>query len=208
MGKFQDLAGQRFGKLTVIKRIPNDHDTRTLWECLCDCGKTAIVAGGHLKDGHTTSCGCVRADNLGKNNTNYKHGMSHTRIHGIWATMKQRCTNPQNPKYKNYGGRGIKICDEWLNDSSNFIAWAMANGYSDDLSIDRIDVNGDYCPKNCRWATNTEQAFNRTDNRLITYMGETKPLGKWVKQLGLNYKKVESRINSYNWSAERAFTTP
>jgi hypothetical protein len=122
--------------------------------------------------------------------------------------MKQRCYNKNNPKYKNYGARGIRICDEWLNDVSAFIKWSLDNGYDDTLSIDRINVDGDYEPSNCRWATNAEQALNRTDNRLLTYNGVTMTMKEWADKYNLPYKLVESRINSYGWSIERALTEP
>jgi hypothetical protein len=129
------------------------------------------------------------------------HGKSNTRLYTIFEGMKNRCYNSNTPKYKNYGGRGIRVCEEWLNDFMNFYNWAMENGYSDNLTIDRKDVDGDYCPTNCRWITDKEQRFNRTDTHYVTIKGVTKPITQWSKESGINHKTIALRIE-LGWNEE------
>lgn len=161
MGKLIDLTGQRFGRLVVVERAGTSRNRQAMWRCRCDCGKKIAVQGYHLRTGHTQSCGCFHRDQTKRANTT--HGEEGTRLYGIWRGMKSRCYNPNVQKYKDYGGRGIKICEEWLDDFQAFYDWAMSHGYTDALSIDRIDVDGNYEPSNCRWATAKEQRHNRRD---------------------------------------------
>ena len=136
------------------------------------------------------------------------HMKSDTRLYRIWTDMKSRCTNPNRPKYRRYGGRGITICPEWQNDFQAFYDWAIENGYRDDLSIDRKDNDGDYCPENCRWITMAEQASNKSTNHLITHAGITLTMAEWARKMNVNREVLKDRICRYGWSVERALTTP
>ena len=216
MGKFVDLTGQRFGRLVVIGQAIDEDSLRKeskqhtkFWLCQCDCGKTKIVSSAHLKDGHTKSCGCWHDENARL--ATRTHGMAKTRLHAVWNTMKQRCNNPNNTKYKNYGGRGIKVCDEWK-DFIPFYNWAINNGYDEqaefgECTIDRIDVNGDYCPENCRWVNIDVQMQNMTINRILEYKGEKHTLSEWGRILGKKGKLFKSRIDA-GWSVEEAMEIP
>jgi hypothetical protein len=136
------------------------------------------------------------------NHNHLKHGMCKTRIYFIWKTMRQRCLNPNNRKYKNYGGRGIKICDAW-GEFLPFYEWAIANGYREDLTIDRINVNGNYCPQNCKWSTIKQQERNKTTSRIITVDGESRTLAEWAEIKGIHIGTIFSRLKRGD-SAERA----
>lgn len=192
MAKVKELSGLTVGKLTVIKRVGNTKYGQPLWECKCDCGNIAFVSGQHLREQRVKSCGCLR-----------KHGMSQTRLYRIWSNMKTRCENPKRKDYKRYGQRGIEVCSDW-SDFSIFYAWAINNGYKEGLTLDRIDVNGNYEPSNCRWATVKEQSNNRTNNHLIAYNGETKTIAQWAEERNINHDTLYSRINRMNWDIGRA----
>ena len=177
--KLIDLTGQVYGRLTVIKRVDDyispSGSRKVQWLCKCKCGKEVIVTGNNLRKGNSKSCGCYNRELLPKINST--HNASNTRLYHIWICMKDRCYNPKNKKYKDYGGRGIIICDEWINDFEAFANWAYDNGYIENVSrgectIDRIDVNGNYCQQNCRWVNQKVQTNNKRNNHYITYNGE------------------------------------
>ena len=206
-GKFQDLAGQCFGRLRVIQRAENKgHDTA--WLCRCNCGRECVVRAFSLKRGTTKSCGCLAREVTSEwsRRVNTKHGKHKTRLHTIWALMKDRCYNKKSKSYKNYGGRGITVCDEWRNDFIAFDEWANTNGYNDMLTIDRIDVNGNYEPSNCRWITLQEQAFNKRTSRFVEYNGKKKTVAEWAKEIGLGRKTLEYRLDA-GWPLEKALSS-
>lgn len=146
-------------------------------------------------------------DRNGDKNPNFKHGLKNTRLFSIWTNMKSRCYNKKSTNYNRYGGRGIKVCDEWRNDFKSFYDWAMSNGYEEHLTIDRIDNDGNYEPSNCRWATVKEQSLNTIKNRLVTIRGETKPLSLWCEYYSINYKTVRDRLKR-GWNYEDALQSP
>ena len=156
--KIIDITGNKYGKLTVIK-FDHSNDGNSYWLCKCECGKETVARGSHLKTGNTKSCGCL------SNTRNVKHNLTYTRLYKTWTNMKGRCYNKKDKNYKHYGGRGIKICDEWRNNFINFYNWSITHGYRDDLTIDRIDVNGNYEPENCRFITIKEQQSNKRNSK-------------------------------------------
>lgn len=204
MSKLIDLTGRRYGYLTVVKRADNTDKGQSTWQCLCDCGNVKVISGVLLREGNAKSCGCMRR-NL---KPNLRHGMSHTRLYYAWNNIKKRCYNESTPAYKNYGGRGIKMCDAWKDSFESFAEWSLSNGYTDSLTIERIDVNGDYCPENCTWIPLNEQQNNRTSCLYFTYNGETKNLHEWCSSLNLPYMTVHNRIYKLNWDFERAISEP
>lgn len=200
--KLIDITGNRYGKLVVIERADSIVPGVTVWKCLCDCGNYTVVRGGNLKSGAVKSCGCTHHQ---KANTIRKQNL---RLYGIYHKMRSRCNNPNCPAYKDYGERGISVCAEWDSSFSVFFEWAMESGYADTLTIERIDVNGNYCPENCKWITKSEQANNRRTCKLFTYNGKTQNLAQWCNELNLSYKNIYSRIFQKGWSFERAISTP
>lgn len=160
----KDITGQRFGRLVALQTIGMQNHCY-IWECVCDCGNTTSVPIHHLLNGHTQSCGCLRRERYNK--ASYSHGHSRTRLYRIWGNMKTRCTNPRAHNYHYYGGKGISVCYEWKNNFQAFYDWAMANGYAEGLVIDRIDSDGDYCPENCRWITQSVNATAANNQRWL-----------------------------------------
>lgn len=212
MAKAIDLKGQRIGRLVVIEFdkitvAPNGRTTR-FWKCACDCGNVISVRTSSLKDGNTKSCGCLKKDLVSQ--VNYKHGQKGTRLYRIWGTMKKRCYYPKHKNYMNYGGRGITICEEWLGEHGfeNFASWALNNGYSDELTIDRIDNRKGYSPENCRWATATEQQNNRRNNVKYFYEGKSLSAKEWANTKGIPLRTLLNRLYIQKWSIERALTEP
>ena len=199
MPVFLELTGKRFGRLTVMgvseKRISGKRE-RYYWDCKCDCGKHRNVRTDCLTQGLVKSCGCMKKEqdkiNLVKN---HRHKLSGTRIYQEWVGMKQRCTNPNNNRYSDYGGRGIKVCDDWLKEPDKFFEWALNNGYNDNLTLDRIDVNGNYEPSNCRWVDIKTQCRNRRSNIYVYYNGEKITLIELSEKTGISYSALSSRYH-------------
>lgn len=203
MGKLIDLTGKRFGRLIVIKKIGRvGHDTA--WECKCDCGNLHNARSGDLKCGNVSSCGCLRKE-VAKNKQ-YKHGLSDKKLYYVWKSMIRRCYNTKESHYSSYGGRGIKVCDAWKSDCKPFYEWALSSGYAEGLSIDRINVDGNYEPSNCQWISMLKQQFNKRNNHTLTYDGKTQTITEWALEIGVKQKTLLSRINDYGWSVERALT--
>lgn len=209
MAKRIDITGMKFGRLTVMDYHHTNASQYACWRCRCDCGKVVVVPGKSLRTGNTKSCGCLNIDAATERiiSFNTAHSGAHTRLFRIWSSIKTRCENPNAINYKDYGGRGIKLCEEW-HTFELFRDWALANGYADNLSIDRIDVDGIYEPSNCRWATNSEQANNRRTNRIIEFNGEKKTLKQWAETLGISGEALSKRLQSQNFTFESALTTP
>jgi hypothetical protein len=201
-----NMIGRRFGTLTVISEAPNPYKRKPIaWLCKCECGKTIVVEGGLLRRGYYSSCGCQRIELLRKAMT--KHGLTDTKLYHSWKCMKYRCLNSHYTEYHLYGGRGITVCNEWLT-FENFAKWALANGYKEGLSIDRIDANGNYERNNCKWSTAKEQANNKRNNHFITCEGETHTLAEWADIKGLDYGCLESRLNNLGWDIKTALNRP
>ena len=203
MRKIEDLTGQQFGYLIIIE-FAGIHKRNAQWKCRCECGNEKVVMGHNLKSGNVKSCGCLRSETTSARC--YKHGGTNTRLYNIFSQMLNRCNNQNNTNYKDYGGRGITVCNEWLV-YQNFKAWALANGYADDLTIDRIDNDKGYSPENCRWATRKEQNGNRRNNRLITFEGETKTLSQWATDKNISRDVLRSRLDM-DWTVEDVLTKP
>ena len=192
MAEKQSLEGMRFGRLTVLTKSPEMRGRSFTWVCKCDCGMiTHPIATNQLLGGRTRSCGCLRNELTRLRSVT--HNSSRTRLYGVWRSMKNRCSNPKVERYKHYGGRGITVCYEWRNSFEAFRDWAMAHGYSDCTSIDRLDANGNYCPENCRWVDATTQANNKSNNLLVEINGERKTLGEWAHITGIGYSTIYQR---------------
>lgn len=202
MSRFIDIAGKKYNNLTVLS-FYDMKDNKARWLCQCDCGNKVIVASVCLRNGNTKSCGCLR------HNKKYdeKTAKIIKRLQYIFYQMKQRCYDKNNPAYKHYGERGIKICKEWLENINTFEEWAINNGYKHDLTIERINVNGNYEPSNCKWVTKTQQGYNKTNSILCTIKGETKCLSEWCKIYKKDYFLVRSRLKR-GIDIEEALTRP
>lgn len=223
--KFEDLTGKKFNKLKVIKlshsKKRSDGRSVYFWECLCDCGNTTIVQSSHLKTGHTMSCGCV-LEKIRENIkfVNYKNGLSQTRLAYTYNNMMNRCYREKDETYKYYGGRGIKVCNEWLRTNkdgfTNFCDWALKNGYEEkhsangrnELTLDRIDCDKNYSPNNCRWVDIYVQANNKRNVKRFLYKGEELTLSQLSRKYNVKYDTLRNRIKLLGWDIARAIEKP
>lgn len=196
--KIKNIAGQKFNMLTAIKIASH---SPLKWECRCDCGNICCVRAGNLMHGKQKSCGCL------SRRGNPKHNQSYTRVYRIYAKIKRRCFAEDDPAFPRYGGRGITMCNEWKDSFESFSHWAYASGYRDDLSIDRIDNDGNYSPENCRWANVYEQANNKRNSTRYSYQGKTQTLASWCREKNMSYKVVWYRL-SKGWPFEEAISKP
>lgn len=196
MAQFKDLTGKKFGRWTVQYRttdyIEANGAKRVRYHCVCDCGNEADVISGSLSKGLSRSCGCLQRDFMKSGNAKRKHGETGTRLYRIWKGLNNRTHNPNNPKYARYGERGIGVAEEWRGENgfTVFKEWALSNGYDDNLSIDRINNDGDYCPQNCRWVNNKAQANNTSVNRRIEVDGTERTIAEWIEYLGISKWKL------------------
>lgn len=202
-----NLIGQRFGRLTVVGEDKNNGQNKRMWICKCDCGKTKSkpIDTYSLTHGKVKSCGCLYFES--NKERNKKHGLTHSRIYKVWCSMKNRCHCVGNIAFDNYGGRGIKVCQEWYNDFQAFYDWAMSHGYTDEKFIDRIDNNGDYCPQNCRWSTMKEQQNNRRNNRQIWYKNHLYTVSQLAEKLNLSRSALAWRLDN-GWNENELSLTP
>jgi hypothetical protein len=194
--------GTKFGRLTVVSRASST-GKRTEWNCICECGNQVVVTTDSLRGGKTQSCGCLQKERASE--AKKTHGMTHSPEYNTWMSIKARCFNTKNQDFKYYGDRGITICDEWKDSFETF--YADMGSRPEGCSIDRIDVDGNYEPSNCRWATDLEQAHNKRNNVIVTYENETKSVIKWSEELGIKHKVLRHRLDR-GWSVEKAFNQP
>ena len=197
-----DLTGKRFGKLVAIEAVGRDKHRYVVWRCKCDCGKECIVSAGNIKK--TKSCGCWNTEAIIMRNTS--HGGSQSKLYKVWASIKQRCSNSKNKRYKDYGGRGITLCDEWK-DFEPFKEWALENGYREGLQLDRVDNNKGYSPNNCRFVEAKENCRNKRDNVFITVENKTGTISEWAEMSGIPAKAISKRLKA-GWGAKDAVSIP
>ena len=211
MQRFENLVGQKFNRLLVIEPTNRRNSNRNMiWKCECDCGNITYVATSCLKSGHTKSCGCFfnyeRLAELGRKvGMKGKHYLSKTSIYRKYGNMIERCYRPKSISYNNYGGRGIKVCKEWRDKENgfiNFYNWSINNGYNENLTLDRINVNGNYCPENCRWTTLEQQANNKRICVYITYNNETLTVAQWSRKLNIK-PYIIYRKNKQKWTLDK-----
>jgi len=208
-----DLTGKVFGRLTILCRVNNTLPIE--WICQCSCGSTPRrVRGSNLKrkDAPTRSCGCFCKERLSEVKFIHGQAINETSLYRTWKDMKCRCLYPSTEHYENYGGRGITVCGEWSNSFLSFRDWSMVNGWKDGLQLDRIDNNGNYCPKNCRWVTPRQNCWNKTNSLIVEYNGDKLCLAETVEKYGILktlrfYQKVYRRIHRDKWNLERALLT-
>jgi hypothetical protein len=204
MNRSPDLTGERFGRLTCIKIARKSKNRHILWLCKCDCGNEVTVFASNLKRGNTISCGCYHKER--DSESHIIHSQSKTRLYSIWIGMKKRCFNRNTKAYEYYGGRGIKVCEDWL-DFTKFHDWAKNNGYNDGLSLERINVEKDYEPENCKWIPFEEQAKNTRRNVFLSFNNKRMTISDWAKEMKMSTSILRFRLK-HGWTVEKSLTTP
>lgn len=214
MKKEKDISKKKFGRLTAIKlshKMKAKNGSKYFWLFRCDCGKEKVINKYNVTAGIVKSCGCLQKEESSKSAKIRfkKHGNSNSRLYRIYQAFLRRCNYNKDINYKNYGGRGIRVCDKWLGTEgyNNFKEWALKNGYKDDLTIDRIDSDGWYCPENCRWATKKQQGRNTRTNHNIFWNNESHCISEWAEILGINPRTLRSRIGR-GWDLDDIFKKP
>ncbi len=203
--KFKDETGKKYGRLSVLSLFGLTANGMTLWNCRCDCGKAWVTRGSALRSGLTKSCGCLAAEITSKRTTERltTHGLAGQKVYWAWAAMIQRCSNPNHPSFKDYGERGIKVCERWAN---SFEAFFADMGHPPKgMSLERIENDGIYCKANCKWASRKEQQNNRRTNRRLTLNGVTLTMTQWAERTGIKFGTIKARL-SYGYSTEEALT--
>lgn len=208
MGRFIDITGQTFGKLTAIKRVENNNLGKVQYLCLCECGNKKIVTKQNLTNGICKSCGCIKKEQDKINLKFPKHNMCSTRLYNIWKGMRWRCRSKKNKRRKFYLDKSIEVCKEWQEDFLNFYNWAMNNGYKDTLTIDRINNDGNYEPDNCRWATYTEQNNNQSTSKKYIYKNKIYTIKELSEMTGIKLPTLYQRLEQSKWEIEKAINTP
>lgn len=199
-----DIKGQKFGKLTAIKPNGSKSGEGVLWLCECDCGNQTTTTAKNLRSGNTKSCGCINTERfIRQNKEKATHGKTSSPTFVSWDSMKQRVLNQNHKSYANYGGRGIKVCERWLESFENF--FADMGERPDGMTLDRIDVDGNYEPTNCRWATPKTQSNNRSNNHSVEYKGVKKTITEWAAEIGISKEALRYRLNN-GWTVEEALS--
>ena len=201
--KIKDLSGKKFGRITVLKFHHQNKNKKSCFLCKCDCGKIFVVIGASLVSGNTCSCGCFKQEDTKRRAT--KHNLYGCNLYWRWSNMIQRTTNPKDKFYKDYGGRGIIVCENWRKNFKEFYDWSKNNGYKRGLTLDRIDVDGNYCPENCRWTTQKQQARNKRNNHILSFNGEKHCISEWSEITGISYSALKYRIRK-GWSIEKTMS--
>jgi hypothetical protein len=194
----------KYGRLSIIEEAGQDKHRKRLVKCRCDCGTEVVVNFRSLITGNTKSCGCYHREVIEK--VNVTHGMTYTPLYNTWRGMKERCLSSKNINYKNYGARGITVCEEWM-PFDGFMKWAQATGYKDGMTIERKDNNGNYEPDNCTWATMKEQNNHKRSNRVLSYNGRDLTVAQWSAETKISYRTILDRLNS-GWTVENALSVP
>jgi len=203
MPRFRDLTGQKFGRFTAIETAGKTKNGQYKWSCECDCGETVVVQGGNLTSGASRSCGCLQRELTSKRSKT--HGLRHHPLYMVHHMIKARCYNKRNKDYKHYGARGIEMCPEWKEDFQTFYDWAMANGYEEGLTVDRVNNDGPYEPSNCQLIGQAAQKRNTRRSRMLTYKGKTQCMAAWAREAGVHPENLLYRLSN-GWSVEEALT--